>query len=61
MRVAQISLVISDIDATLITPEHVITERAMRAVRSLHEQGILFTVASHARRADSPGLPNRSD
>lgn len=42
----RISLVISDVDATLITPDHVITERAMRAVRALHEHGILFTIAS---------------
>lgn len=42
----QISLVISDVDATLITPEHVLTERALRAVRSLHQHNILFTVAS---------------
>ena len=41
-----ISLVISDVDATLITPEHVVTERATRAVRALRERGILFTIAS---------------
>jgi Cof subfamily protein (haloacid dehalogenase superfamily) len=41
-----ISLVISDVDATLITPEHVITERTKHAVRGLRERGILFTIAS---------------
>lgn len=41
-----ISLVISDVDATLITPEHIVTERAVRAVRALRERGILFTIAS---------------
>jgi len=40
------SLVISDVDATLITPEHVVTERARHAVRTLREHGILFTIAS---------------
>lgn len=41
-----ISLVISDVDATLITPDHPVTERATRAVRALRERGILFTIAS---------------
>ncbi len=41
-----ISLVISDVDATLITPDHLVTERATRAVRALRERGILFTIAS---------------
>lgn len=41
-----ISLVISDVDATLITPDHVITECAKHAVRVLRERGILFTIAS---------------
>lgn len=41
-----ISLVISDVDATLLTPEHKVTERSMQTVRALHEHGILFTVAS---------------
>lgn len=42
----KISLVISDVDATLITPEHEITARAARAVRELRKQGIHFTMAS---------------
>lgn len=42
----KISLVISDVDATLITPDHEITPRAMRAVEELHKQGIAFTIAS---------------
>lgn len=42
----KISLVISDVDATLITPEHEITPRAMQAVRELHKRGIAFTIAS---------------
>lgn len=42
----KISLVISDVDATLITPEHEITERAAKAVGELRTRGISFTVAS---------------
>ncbi len=41
-----ISLVISDVDATLLTPEHKVTERSMQTVQRLHKHGILFTVAS---------------
>lgn len=41
-----ISLVIADVDATLLTPEHKVTERSMQTVRALRERGILFTVAS---------------
>lgn len=42
----KISLVISDVDATLITPEHEITARTLEAVRELQQRGIGFTVAS---------------
>lgn len=42
----KISLVISDVDATLITPEHEITERAARSVGELRKRGIAFTLAS---------------
>lgn len=42
----KISLVVSDVDATLITPEHKITERAAKAVRDLRRRGIAFTIAS---------------
>lgn len=42
----KISLVISDVDATLITPEHEITPRAALAVSELHKRGIAFTIAS---------------
>lgn len=41
-----ISLIISDVDGTLITPDHVITERAKQAVRSVRQRGIRFTIAS---------------
>ncbi len=42
----KISLVISDIDATLITPDHRITPRTEKAVLNLRAMGIGFTVAS---------------
>jgi Cof subfamily protein (haloacid dehalogenase superfamily) len=42
----KISLVISDVDATLITPEHEITPLARKAVRDLQTRGINFTIAS---------------
>jgi len=42
----KISLVVSDVDATLITPEHEITALAQKAVRDLHEKNIAFTIAS---------------
>ncbi len=42
----KISLVISDVDATLITPAHEITHRTSEAVNKLQELGIGFTVAS---------------
>lgn len=42
----KISLVVSDVDATLITPEHEITTRAATAVSELRKRGIKFTVAS---------------
>jgi Cof subfamily protein (haloacid dehalogenase superfamily) len=41
-----VSLIISDVDATLITPDHVITKRARLAIRALHERGFHFTIAS---------------
>ena len=38
----KISLVVSDVDATLITPEHEITPRTAEAVRELQKRGIAF-------------------
>jgi Cof subfamily protein (haloacid dehalogenase superfamily) len=40
------SLVVSDVDGTLITPDHEITPRAKRAVLRLKEHAIGFTIAS---------------
>jgi Cof subfamily protein (haloacid dehalogenase superfamily) len=41
-----ISLVISDVDGTLVTPDKRLTDASVRAVRQLRERGIAFTVNS---------------
>lgn len=42
----KISLIISDVDATLITPDHEITSNAMLAIEKLQCEGISFSIAS---------------
>ncbi|MEK4032055.1 Cof-type HAD-IIB family hydrolase [Methylocystis sp. IM3] len=42
----KISLVISDVDGSLLTPEKVLTDHAARAVRALDAAGIAFAIAS---------------
>jgi len=42
----EISLVISDVDGTLVTPDKRLTDATVRTVRRLHERGIDFTVVS---------------
>lgn len=41
-----ISLVVSDVDGTLVTPDKLITPASVRAARRLEEKGIGFTVVS---------------
>ena len=41
-----VSLVIADVDGTLVTQDKVLTPRAVESVLRLHEAGILFTVTS---------------
>jgi len=41
-----ISLVISDVDGTLVTPDKQVTEASCRAARRLHETGVGLTVVS---------------
>jgi transaldolase len=41
-----ISVVLTDVDGTLVTKEKVLTERAIRSVHRLRELGILFTITS---------------
>jgi len=42
----KISLVVSDVDGTLLTKDKTLTERARSAVRRLHQAGIGFTITS---------------
>lgn len=42
----RISLVIADVDGTLLTENKVLTERARAAVRGLHDRGIRFAITS---------------
>src|SRR5215471_14017475 len=41
-----ISVVLTDVDGTLVTKDKVLTERALRAVKKLRERGIVFTITS---------------
>jgi Cof subfamily protein (haloacid dehalogenase superfamily) len=43
---SDIRLVLADVDGTLVTQEKVLTGRAQKAVRALHERGILFAITS---------------
>lgn len=43
---SRISLVVSDVDGTLLTKEKTLTARAIEAVQRLHEAGIAFTITS---------------
>jgi Cof subfamily protein (haloacid dehalogenase superfamily) len=42
----KISLVLSDVDGTLVTEEKVLTKRAQAAVQRLHDAGIRFAITS---------------
>ena len=42
----KISLLLADVDGTLVTHEKILTERARNAVHSLHAAGIRFAIAS---------------
>ncbi len=42
----RISLVLTDVDGTLVTHDKVLTERAREGVRKLHERGIKFAITS---------------
>jgi Cof subfamily protein (haloacid dehalogenase superfamily) len=44
--VSAVSLVVSDVDGTLVTPDKTLTEASIRAAHQLHERGIGFTVVS---------------
>lgn len=42
----KISLLLADVDGTVVTKDKVLTERAVKAVAALHEAGIKFAVTS---------------
>src|ERR1700728_4296648 len=42
----KISLVLADVDGTLVTEEKILTERAQRAVKALRDAGIRFAITS---------------
>jgi Cof subfamily protein (haloacid dehalogenase superfamily) len=42
----KISLVLADVDGTLVTEEKILTKRAQNAVRALHSAGIRFAITS---------------
>ncbi|MHB8431833.1 MAG: HAD-IIB family hydrolase, partial [Acidimicrobiales bacterium] len=42
----RIRLLLADVDGTLVTPDKVLTERAVAAVEDLHDAGILFAITS---------------
>src|SRR5580693_9110297 len=44
--VAKISLVLADVDGTLVTADKVLTPRARAAVKALHGAGIAFAITS---------------
>lgn len=43
---SHISLLLADVDGTLVTEEKILTERARSAVAALHERGIRFAITS---------------
>jgi len=45
-RAAKISLVLADVDGTLVTAEKVLTPRAAAAVEALHTAGVAFAITS---------------
>ena len=46
MRPAKISLLLADVDGTLVTHDKILTDRAQQSVRRLREAGIRFAVTS---------------
>jgi Cof subfamily protein (haloacid dehalogenase superfamily) len=45
-RPARLSLLLADVDGTLVTRDKVLTERAAQAVRALRERGVRFAITS---------------
>ena len=42
----KISILLADVDGTLVTKEKLLTERAIAAVHKLHDRGIKFAITS---------------
>jgi hypothetical protein len=42
----KISLMVADVDGTLVTKEKILTDRATAAVKKMHDAGIAFTITS---------------
>jgi Cof subfamily protein (haloacid dehalogenase superfamily) len=42
----RIRLLLADVDGTLVTPDKLLTDRAIAAVRHLHDAGVLFAITS---------------
>jgi len=45
-RLRKISLVLADVDGTLVTEQKILTKRAQDSVRALHDAGIRFAITS---------------
>ena len=45
-RPTRLSLLLADVDGTLVTRDKVLTERAVRAVRALRKRGVRFAITS---------------
>src|SRR5215467_10922590 len=43
---ARISLVLADVDGTLVSADKILTARAVKAVKALHASGIAFAITS---------------
>ncbi len=46
MPTPPIRLLLADVDGTMVTSGKVLTDRAVQAVRKLHDVGVLFAVTS---------------
>jgi len=46
MQSQSISVVLTDVDGTLVTKDKVLTERTLHAIKQLRERGVIFTITS---------------
>ncbi|HUW77589.1 MAG TPA: Cof-type HAD-IIB family hydrolase [Candidatus Nanopelagicaceae bacterium] len=46
MKTSRVRLLLSDVDGTLVTPNKVLTDQSIRAVKQLGDAGILFAITS---------------